>query len=178
MINLPKIELHCHLDGSVRPSTVLDIANEENILLPTFDVEKIKNFMVVDLDCTSLDEYLKSFEMPITVMQSPRSLERVAYELLEDAACENVKYIEVRFAPHLHTAKGLSVKAVIESVLNGIKRAEIEFDIKGNLILSGLRSFPLELIYELIETGKAFIGRGVVAVDLCAAENEGFSKKY
>lgn len=178
MKHLPKIELHCHLDGSVRPSTVLDIASEENIPLPTYDVEMIRNFMVVGLDCSSLDEYLKSFEMPITVMQSSSSLERVSYELLEDAANENVKYIEVRFAPHLHTAKRLSVKAVIESVLAGMRRGQAEFDIKANLILSGLRSFPLELIYELIEVGKDFIGRGVVAVDLCAVESEGFSKRY
>lgn len=178
MNHLPKIELHCHLDGSVRPSTVADIAQTEKINLPTLDIEKIENFMMANSECDSLEEVITRFQMPITIMQSSSSLQRVAYELLEDAAKENVKYIEVRFAPHFHTAKGLSMKSVIENVLKGMKRAEMDFEIKGNLILSCLRSYPTDLIYSLVEVGKEFIGRGVVGIDLCEVENEGFSEEY
>jgi len=178
LINLPKIELHCHLDGSVRPETIIDIAKKENIDIPTYDTETIRNMMIAPLECTSLVEYIERFELPITVMQSKTSLKRIAYELLEDAAKENIKYIEVRFGPLLHIKKGLTVEEVIESVLEGIKLAEQTYDIKGNLILSCLRNMPVETVYDVIESGKEFLNKGVVAIDLCANEDEGFCKNY
>lgn len=175
---LPKIELHCHLDGSVRPASIIDIAKREGIELPTYEIESIKKLVTAPLDCPSLDEYLKRFTLPISVMQSSESLERVAFELLEDAAMENTKYIEVRFAPILHINKGLNIKGVIESVLKGIRNAESMYDIKGNLILSCLRNMPIETAYEMIEEGKNFIGDGVVAVDIAGSEKEGFVENY
>jgi adenosine deaminase len=178
MKNLPKIELHCHLDGSVRPSTIADIAKKEKILLPSFDIEEIKGMISVNSDCDSLEEYLTKFDLPITVMQSEYSLERISYELFEDAQKDNVKYLEVRFGANLHLKKGLSIKNVIESVLSGMRRAEKEFDIRGNIILSGLRSDSIESLHDLIEVGKEYIGNGVVGIDLCAVEEEGFSSKY
>ena len=178
LINLPKIELHCHLDGSVRPETIIDIAKKENIHIPTYDQETIKNMMIAPLECTSLVEYIERFELPITVMQSKTSLKRIAYELLEDAAKENIKYIEVRFGPLLHIQKGLIVEEVIESVLSGMKDAENNFDIKGNLILSCLRNMPVDSIYDIVESGKKFLGKGVVAIDLAGAEEEGFSNEF
>lgn len=175
---MPKIELHCHLDGSVRPETIIEIANEEKIILPSKDVEVIKESMIAPLDCPSLDEYLKGFDIPIAVMQSKESLKRVTYELLEDSAKENIKYIEVRFAPLLHKKKGLTTEEVIESVLEGIKLAEKNYDIKGNLILSCLRVMPTDTIYEVIESGRKFLEKGVVAIDLCASEVEGFCEEF
>jgi adenosine deaminase len=171
---MPKIELHCHLDGSVRPETIIDIAKREGIRIPSFDQEKIKKELIAPLDCESLDEYLKKFSIPNSVMQSKANLKRITFELFEDAAKENVKYMEVRFAPLLHTRKGLSVEEIIQSVLTGMKEAEEQFDIKGNIILSCMRTMSVESAFEVVEKGKVFLGEGVVAIDLCASEEEGF----
>ncbi len=176
--NLPKIELHCHLDGSVRPSTIIDLAIKNNIDIPSNDINEIKEIMVAPKDCKSLDEYLKKFDLPILIMQDKDSLERIAFELMEDAACENVAYIEIRFAPLLHINKGLTLKEVIESVIKGIKKAEAKYDINGNLILSCMRTMNVENSYDVIEAGKEFLNKGVVAIDLCSSEKEGFSKLF
>ncbi|MDO5517435.1 MAG: adenosine deaminase [Clostridium sp.] len=178
LLKLPKIELHCHIDGSVRPETIIDIAKKENVELPSYDVHDIRRETVVPLECESLDEYLKAFTIPNLVMQSKESLRRITFELYEDAAKENVKYMEVRFAPVLHTVKGLTLEEVIESVICGIRDAEKEFDIKGNLILGCMRFMSAEKAFEVVEAGKKFLGRGVVAVDLCAGEEAGFCHKF
>lgn len=175
---LPKIELHCHLDGSVRPETIIDIAKREGISIPSFDKEEMKKELIAPLDCETLDEYLKRFSIPNLVMQSKENLKRIAFELFEDAAMENVKYMEVRFAPLLHTQKGLFVEEIIQSVIEGMKDAEEQFDIKGNIILSCMRTMPAERAFEVVEKGKPFLGKGVVAIDLCASEEEGFCGKF
>ena len=175
---LPKIELHCHLDGSVRPSTIIELANIKNIDIPSKNIQEIKNMMVAPKDCKSLDEYLKRFELPGLIMQDEDSLERIAFELMEDASKENIVYIEIRFAPLLHINKGLNTKQVIESVLKGIKKAESIYDIKGNLILSCMRTMSVESSYDVIEAGKEYLNNGVVAVDLCSSENEQFCEKF
>ncbi len=178
MINLPKIELHCHLDGSVRVSTIIDIAKKENIEIPSFKEEIVKKFIEVPKDCKSLNEYLKKFELPNKIMQSSYSLERIAFELLEDAANENIKYIEIRFAPQLHTKGGLSFDQVIKSVLKGVKKAEDIYDIRGNLILGCMRNMSIESGLEVVKEGSKFLNNGVVAIDLCGPEYEGFAYEY
>ena len=175
---LPKIELHCHLDGSVRPETIIDIAKEEGISIPYYDIENIKNELTAPEECKSLDDYLKRFEIPSLVMQSKQSLRRITFELLEDCSKENVKYIEVRFAPLLHIKKGLSLDEVIESVLAGIKDAEEKYEIEGKVILSCMRFMSAEKAFEVVETGRKYLSKGVVAIDLCAAEDEGFCKEF
>lgn len=175
---LPKIELHCHLDGSVRPETILDIATKESIEIPTYDLNELRGLLEAPLECKSLVEYLDRFNLPIKIMQSKENLRRITYELLEDAAKENVKYIEIRYAPVLHTEKGLTIEQVIESVLDGIKQGEKDFDIKANLILSCLRHSGANSAAAVVEAGKKFLDKGVVAVDLAGAENEGFAKEF
>jgi adenosine deaminase len=176
--NLPKIELHCHLDGSVRPETIIDIAKEEGIIIPYYDIENIKKEVTAPAECKSLDEYLKRFEIPNLVMQSKESLRRITFELLEDSAKENVKYIEVRFAPLLHVKKGLTLEGVIESVIAGIKDAEEKYDIKGNVILSCMRFMTADKAFEVVEAGRRYLSKGVVAIDLCGSEGEGFCQKF
>ncbi|MGH4123690.1 MAG: adenosine deaminase [Clostridium sp.] len=176
--SLPKIELHCHLDGSVRPATIIDIAKKEGISIPYYDIENIKKEVTAPAECESLDEYLKRFEIPNLVMQSKESLRRITFELLYDCAKENVKYIEIRFAPLLHINKGLTVDEVIESVISGIKDAEEIYDIKGNLILSCMRFMSIDRAFEVVETGRKYLSKGVVAIDLCGSEGEGFCEKF
>lgn len=111
-------------------------------------------------------------------MQSKENLKRITFELLEDASRENVKYIEIRFAPLLHTQKGMSVKNIIEGIIEGIREAESIYDIKGNLILGCMRTMTSKEALLVIEEGKSFVNKGVVAVDLCGPEKEGFCKEY
>ncbi|HBF4501166.1 TPA: adenosine deaminase, partial [Clostridioides difficile] len=170
--------LHCHLDGSVRVETMLDIAIKEKIDLPSNNMDEIKKLAKVSFNCTSLDEYLEKFDLPLKVMQSKENLKRITFELLEDASRENVKYIEIRFAPLLHTQKGMSVKNIIEGIIEGIREAESIYDIKGNLILGCMRTMTSKEALLVIEEGKSFVNKGVVAVDLCGPEKEGFCKEY
>lgn len=174
----PKIELHCHLDGSVRIQTIIDIAQKEGIQLPSFEKEELQKELIAPLECDSLEEYLKKFSLPNLVMQTKESLKRITFELFEDATRENVKYLEVRFGPLLHTLKGLDVEEVIQSVIEGMREAENCYEIKGNIILSCLRSMSVESAFEVVEMGKKFLGKGVVAIDLCASEEEGFCEKF
>lgn len=178
MINkLPKIELHCHLDGSVRVDTIIDIAKKENIKLESYEKCDVEKLVQVPNDCTSLNEYLKRFDLANKVMQSRENIKRVTFELLEDAQKENVKYIEVRFAPLLHLNGGLSIEEVIQSAIDGISEAEKMYDIKGNIILCCMRNMSEDAIL-VVEEGKKFLNKGVVAIDLAGPEEEGFVKKY
>ncbi|MGL5085486.1 MAG: adenosine deaminase, partial [Clostridium sp.] len=176
--NLPKIELHCHLDGSLRPLTVIEFAKKENIILDSYNCSDVEKLLQVSDECSSLEEYIKRFDLPIKVLQTLENLERAAFELLEDAAFENVKYIEVRFAPILHVEKGLSLEEIIGSVVKGVQKAEEKYDIKGNVIISCMRGFGLDHVYECIKAGEKYLGKGVVAIDLAAAEKEGFAQQY
>ena len=175
---LPKIELHCHLDGSLRIETAVELAKKEKIEIESYRYEYVKELLSIGEECTSLDDYLTKFYLPNSLMQSSENLKRIAYELLEDASKENVKYMEVRFAPILHTQNGLTLKEVIKAVVDGIKKAELDFDIKGNAIISCMRSMSLDHVYDSIEAGKDFIGQGVSAIDLAAVENKGFAVDY
>ncbi|GHH98720.1 adenosine deaminase [Neobacillus kokaensis] len=175
---LPKIELHCHLDGSLRPETIIDIAQKEGISLPSFIAGEIQKEITAPINCESLDEYLEKFAIPNLVMQSKESLRRITFELFEDAAQEKVKYMEVRFAPLLHTNKGLTIDEIVQSVIDGMREAESRYDIKGNIILSCMRTMSAERAFEVVEQGRKFLGKGVVAIDLCAAEEEGFCHTF
>lgn len=177
-LQLPKIDLHCHLDGSIRPQTVLDLANEQGITLPSNDVEEIRDLMIAPEDCPNLVDYLARFELPVSVMQTAESIERISFELFEDAALENVKYLEVRFGPQLHTEQGLNYEQIIGAAVSGMKRAEEKYDIKGNYILSMLKFLPQDTIYQVIDAGEQYLNNGVVAIDLAGSELDGFCSEY
>lgn len=170
---LPKVELHYHLDGSVRPSTVRDIALEEGISLPATELEQLTSYLEVKEDCSDLKQYLSTFELPIQCMQSARGLERIAYEAVEDAARQNIKYLEIRFAPALHMQKGLQLEEIVSCVLAGMKQAERKFGTLARVILICLRSHSLEMNKAVAKTARHFLGQGVVGLDL-AGDEAGF----
>lgn len=174
----PKIELHCHLDGSVRPQTVLALANEQGLKLPAAQLDALTAMMQVPETCKDLVEYLKRFDLPLQVMQTQAGLSRVAYELAQDAAAEQVRYIEVRFAPLLHLEQGLTMQQAIAAVLEGLSQAERDFAIHTNVIICAMRNAPLETGFATLEAGKPFIGQGLVAFDLAGREDLGFAKDY
>lgn len=168
--NLPKIELHCHLDGSVRLSTLKELGIVEKILPPDLGEDELRDLAEVPDHCPSLVDYLKRFELPLEVMQTEAALARIAHELVEDAAAEGVRYIEIRFAPHLHQKRGLSLNAIISAVVEGTKKGESLTGTRANVILCCMRHLSPEASIELVEAGRPFLGQGVVALDLAGDE--------
>lgn len=167
---LPKTDLHVHLDGSLRLETILDIARREHIELPAKDVEGLRAAIGCGSHFGSLTEYLRGFDITLRVMQTEESLERIAFELAEDAHQENVRYMEVRYSPMLHTRRGLKLTRVVEAVLEGLRRARETYGIKANVIICGIRNISPESSYEMAELAVAYKGRGVVGFDLAGAE--------
>jgi adenosine deaminase len=169
--SLPKAELHCHLDGSMRVETIMDIAKKENVKLPSNDLKELKKILEVGMECKSLEEYLRPFDITAEVLQTEYSLTRATYELAEDAAAENVRYIEIRFAPLWHIRK-LSLTQVIEAVLEGARKGEKDFNIKIGIIICGIRHTSPEDTMKVAELAVAYKNRGVVGFDLAGAEKD------
>ncbi|MGQ0648297.1 MAG: adenosine deaminase [Gemmatimonadaceae bacterium] len=166
---LPKAELHCHLDGSLRPSTMLELAKEYGVVMPRDDAEALGEFMLVR-DAHNLEEYLTRFDVTLSVMQTAEAIERVACELAEDAAREGVRYLETRFAPVLNTRCGLSLGETVEASVRGLARAERDHGIVARVIICGLRHLTPETSLELARLAVAYRGRGVVGFDLAGGE--------
>jgi|SRR5687767_13508059 len=166
---LPKAELHCHLDGSVRPQTLLELGRDHGIRMPRDSADALRDYMVVS-DAKSLEDYLDRFEVTISVMQHADSIERIAYELGEDAAADGVRYIEVRNAPILNSRGGLELPQALEAQIRGLERAEREFGIIARSIVCSLRQLPPETSLELAQLAVAYRNRGVVAFDLAGGE--------
>jgi adenosine deaminase len=166
---LPKAELHCHLDGSVRPETLLDLARQYGKPMPAGDAESLRAYMKVG-DARNLEEYLQRFDVTLSVLQTESALERVAYELAADAARDGVRYIEVRYAPVLNVCEGLSLEQAVEAPLRGLARAERDHGIIGRVLVTALRTLPPAASREMAELAVAFKHRGVVGFDLAGGE--------
>lgn len=167
---LPKTDLHVHLDGSMRLDTILDLARAHGVKLPTEDREQLFRMIYAGEVCQSLDDYLKAFDITLSVMQTEESLERAAFELAEDAWKEGVRYIEVRYAPMLHTRWGLRLTTVVEAVLRGLRTAKRTYGIRYGVILCGIRSMSADSSVRMAELCIAFKNRGVVGFDLAGSE--------
>jgi adenosine deaminase len=166
---LPKAELHCHLDGSLRPATLLELGRDQRVSLPKQTAEELAEYMRVD-DAHDLDDYLRRFDVTISVLQTTEALERAAYELAEDAYEDGVRYIEIRNAPILNVVRGLTLVEAIEAPLRGLRRAENDFGITARFIICGLRQLPPESSLDLAKLAVEFKNDGVVAFDLAGAE--------
>ncbi len=166
---LPKAELHCHLDGSVRPGTLLELGAAYGVAMPRDDAEALGEYMVVR-DARGLEDYLNRFAVTLSVMQTEEALERIAYELGTDAAADGVRYIEVRYSPILNTAAGLSLGAAVEAPLRGLDRARREHGIIGRVIVCAIRNMAPDTSLELARLAVWYRHRGVVAFDLAGGE--------
>ncbi|MFI5232949.1 MAG: adenosine deaminase [Gemmatimonadales bacterium] len=166
---IPKAELHCHLDGSVRPSTLLELGRELGVPMPEASPDALAHHMYVR-DARHLEDYLTRFDVTLSVMQSEAAVERIAFELAEDASADGVRYLEARFAPVLNQRWGLALEAPVEAVLRGFARAEATHGIVARVIICGLRHLPPEVSLELARLAVSFQGRGVVGFDLAGGE--------
>lgn len=167
------IDLHLHLDGALRPETVLDLAKQQGVILPAADEEGLLPFLRVPEDCSSLEDYLKRFALPLSVLQEKDAIARVVFETIEDAQAEGVEYAEIRFAPQLSTEKGLSQEEVVEGAIQGLERGQKEFPgFRGGLILCCMRAGDnREQNLKTVDVAKKYLGKGVCAVDLAGAES-------
>jgi adenosine deaminase len=167
---LPKTDLHCHLDGSMRLKTILELGEQQKVKLPADTEEGLAKAIHMGQMCKNLEEYLVAFDVTLSVLQTAEALYRAAHELAVDAAAENVRYLEVRYSPALHLQKGLKMTTVIDSVLEGLRAAKRETGIKCGVIVCGIRHINPQTSMRLAELSVAYKNRGVIGFDLAGAE--------
>jgi len=171
---LPKVSLHDHLDGGLRPQTIIELADDADIDLPADDAEELRNWFVGQADAGSLPAYLETFDVTVGVMQSTDALTRVAREFVTDLAEDGVIYGEVRWAPEQHLGRGLSLDETVDAVQEGIEQGIEEarrvtgHDIRIGQILTAMRH--ADRGFEIAELALRRRGRGVVAFDIAGGE--------
>ncbi len=171
----PKVDLHLHLDGSMLPESAWEMASERGIALPAETLEDFRRFIVVTADCRSVNEYLRRFEVPLQILQDKEALDRTAYELTRLLAGQGLRYAEIRFAPQLHTRRGMTQRDAVEAVLGGVKRAMDEYSaIEIGVILCAMciGDYGLNMAENLqtVREASLALAKGVVAIDLAGAE--------
>ncbi len=168
----PKAELHCHLDGSLRLSTLIELAREQDKLdhLPDGSAEDLEERLREIDKSETLESYLAWFRHSIPVMQTREALTRIAFELAEDNAAENVRYLEVRFAPILFTDEGLELGDVLQAVYDGLQAAERQYGITSRIIVCGLRDRFESASLMQAEVAVRSRDKGVIAFDLAGGE--------
>ncbi|MBK7981545.1 MAG: adenosine deaminase [Ignavibacteriae bacterium] len=172
---VPKVLLHDHLDGGLRPETIIDLAIKQNYKkLPTNNPVELADWFHRGANKGNLVEYLQGFEHTCALMQTKESLERVAYEMMEDMHNDGICYVETRFAPILHLEKGLHYDDVVSAVLEGLEKGKKDFGVGYGLILCGMRNMKKSL--EIAELAVNYRNKGVVGFDL-AGEEGGYPPK-
>jgi len=166
--SLPKVVLHDHLDGGLRPGTILDLAQSIGYQgLPAADEESLSRWFYQG-EARSLEAYLGAFGHTAGVMQTPEAMHRAAFEALADHAASGVVYAELRFAPSLHTKLGMRMDEAIAGVLAGLEDGAEAFGVSSGLIVDALRHNDDSV--EVAQVAAGFAGRGVVAFDLAGPE--------
>lgn len=163
------IELHAHLDGCIDLKLAKELAKISRISLPSNDDKILSDILTVSKNCRDLNDFLKCFELPLSLLQTKDAISHAVYSISESMRNKNVVYSELRFAPQLHTKKGLSQEETVRAALEGVKKCNIPV----NLILCLMRSDNNEKEnYETLNTAKKYITScgGVVALDLAGAE--------
>jgi adenosine deaminase len=175
--NLPKIELHCHLDGSISLPTIRLLAEKAGIAVPSSDLalgQKIK----APKEAQSLMDYLAPFDYVLPMLQTEEALSLAAYDVIEQAQKDNIRYIEVRFAPTLHTAAGLTLLQVVQAVTRGLANGEKVFGVQTNALLCGMRHESLSEIMAVVDLFSTGELTHVAGFDLAGVEEVGFPEKF
>jgi len=166
---MPKAELHLHLDGSVRPETALELASSRGVDAPK-TLEGIQTMLVAPERCRDQAELLRAFDLPIALMQDVEALERITSELVQDKAADNVRYIEIRWGPLLHTARGVALADGIGAVCRGARLAAGRAGVTVRLICTALRSHDPDANVTLARTAAFFLDDGLTGFDLAGPE--------
>ncbi len=174
---LPKTDLHCHLDGSLRLETFRELGTAFGMEMPADEAGIRARYFPADRECR-VNEFLSYFDHTLAVLQTAENLERVARELAEDFAAEGVWYLEVRFCPLQHTEQGLTQDQAVAAVRRGLDAAEKAHGIKAGIIITGIRTIAPELSLELAKLAVDWKDRGVVAFDLAGAEEDHPAKRH
>lgn len=169
---LPKTDIHCHLDGCLRPKTIVELAAAQGVRLPSRDLPKLTRILQAGKRTRNLADYLKIFDITLSVMQEKEALYRIAFELGEDAAAENIRHLEVRYSPILHRKKRLSFENIVDPVIAGLRDAGLKYGLSTGLIICGIRSMAPRVSLALAELAVAYKGRGVLAFDLAGQERD------
>jgi adenosine deaminase len=167
--DMPKSELHLHLDGSLRVETALELAGSRGVEAPR-TTEAMRAALVAPERCRDQAELLRAFDLPIALMQDAEALERIAAELVETKAAENVRYLEIRWGPLLHVARGLSLADGIDAVCRGARRAGSDTGAEVRLIATAIRSHAPAANVTLAETASRFLDQGLTGWDLAGLE--------
>lgn len=174
---LPKTDIHCHLDGSLRPATILDMARRLKVKLPADNLEDLTPFVQVAPTCRSLKEFLDAFNLIYPLLRNAASVERIAYELLEDCARDNIRHVEARFAPSLQETRLFGTDAVVEAALKGLREGGKSFGVTSHIIICLFRSHGPKENRKAFKTLKKFFTAeprpgepAVVGMDLAGDE--------
>ncbi|MDZ7343698.1 MAG: adenosine deaminase [candidate division KSB1 bacterium] len=170
LFELPKTDLHVHLDGSLRVKTAIELAKAKGIPLPSDNEDEVRDFLSVKGQVENLKAYIDKFDFTLKLLQDAESLRRVAYELAEDASKEHVTYMEVRYSPILHQQEGLSLTQIVDAVLEGLRQAERDFPIRCGVIICGIRSIDPATSVRLAELAVQYKRKAVVGFDLAGSE--------
>lgn len=166
---LPKVELHCHLDGSISVPMIRKLAEMAHIPVPASD-EELAQKVIAPPDVQSLTEYLERFDFIAPLLQTPESLTLAAFDVAAQAARENVRYLEVRFAPTLSTDQGMTESDTIIAVAKGLDRAQQELGITTRILICGMRQQPIARSVAAFTAANGLRDRGVVGVDFAGDE--------
>lgn len=166
---MPKVELHCHLDGSLSLNCIKQLAKNAKINLEMTDEEILEKAQAPE-NTRNLLEYLARFDFVLPLLQTYTNLELAAYDVARQAGQDNVKYIEIRFAPSQHLLEGLSLEEAVEAVVAGLARAEKDFDLKANALVCGLKQEPLEKLNKLVSVFDKVRDEHLVGFDMAGDE--------
>jgi adenosine deaminase len=173
---MPKTDLHCHFDGSIRVSTLITLAKKNKVALFSYEPEPLMEHMKYGAVRHSLEEYLRGFPPLIAVLQHAEDIEQAFFEVCQDAHRENVWHLELRYCPYLHIKQGLSCDDVVKACLRGGEKAEREFGMSVKHILCGLKNDSIESVLDIARLASIYRDHGVVAFDLAGPE-KGFPIK-
>lgn len=169
---LPKIELHRHLEGTIRLSTLLDVGRKYVLPLPTYDAEALRQHVQVTAhDTAHYEQFLSKFSVLRQFFVSEEVIRRVAREAVEDAAADNIRYMELRFTPFaLAKLRGFPLSEVVSWVVDTVNTTATEHNMLVNLIVAMNRHESVQIGRQMLETALEFAGKGVVGIDLCGNE--------
>lgn len=166
---LPKVELHCHLDGSLSLKAIRKLAQMAAVELPASD-QALRELVSVPDDIEDLLDYLKRFDVILPLLQTAEALELAAYDVIEQCAAENMRYIEVRFAPDFSTEKCLSVSKAIAAVIKGLHQAQADFGVESGLLVCAMRQYSNQRSQMMFKAAQPFLGQGLVGGDFAGDE--------